>query len=567
LTIKNCRIIDGTGNPWFKANIGVKKGKIAKISPLQLKEADKVLDARGLLVCPGFINIHSHSDSMIMAHNKAENCLAMGLVTELTGNCGSSVAPITERVRETLAESLREHTLGVMKDQVDWLTLDEWKKKLERKGIGINIAPLVGHGSVRSCVMGVEDEGGERVVPTNDEIVKMKNMVEAAMNDGAFGLSTGLIYPPGRNALTDEIVELLKVVARYGGVYSSHMRCEGDRLLEATREFIETCDKAGVRGTIAHHKAMGSNNYGKVCETIRIVERARMRGIDVIIDQYPWRHGGTTKSLGAQFKGIQFDDGTKIATREELVSKLKDPNSWEKIKKTIQEMQEKEIGKNVSRQKKFEEKGFWTSQFPSTLIGTILYSKSHRELEGKSFEELAKALGEEDVWEGIRAILIADEGYTSAGGEPYSEDDIITILRYPWTTVSTDQYAIDNSKVTLQDAANALSMQHPRGWGTYPKILGKYVREEKVLTLEDAIRKMTSLPARFLGLQDRGIIKEGFWADLVAFDPDSVGCQATYENPNLFPKGIPYVLVNGELAIEEGKPTGALGGKVLRLNV
>jgi len=175
-------------------------------------------------------------------------------------------------------------------------------------------------------------------------------------------------------------------------------------------------------------------------------------------------------------------------------------------------------------------------------------------------------LGGGDVWEGIRALLVDDEGYTSAGGEPYSEDDIVTILKYPWTTVSTDQYAMDNSKVTLQDAADALAIQHPRGWGTYAKILGKYVREEKVLQIEDAIRKMTSLPARFLGLQDRGLVKEGFWADLVLFDPGKVGSLATYGNPHLFPKGIPYVLVNGEVAIDEGKPTGALAGKVLRLN-
>ncbi|MCW4035962.1 MAG: amidohydrolase family protein, partial [Candidatus Bathyarchaeota archaeon] len=185
---------------------------------------------------------------------------------------------------------------------------------------------------------------------------------------------------------------------------------------------------------------------------------------------------------------------------------------------------------------------------------------------GESFEGLAEALGGGDVYEGIRAILIADDGCTSAGGEPYSEDDIVTILRYPWTTVSTDQYAMDNSKVTLQVAADALSMQHPRGWGTFAKILGKYVREERVLTVEDAIRKMTSLQARFLGLQDRGLVKEGFWADLVAFDPHSVGNVATYGNPHLSPEGIPYVMVNGELAIDEGEPTGALAGKVLRLN-
>jgi len=565
IVIRNGRIIDGTGNPWFKADIGIKDGKIAKLSPVPLKRADEVIDAKGLVVCPGFINLHSHSDSTLHSHNNAENCLAMGLVTELTGNCGSSVAPISEKYREVVTERMKGRTLGLMEEEVDWIKLDEWMGKLEKRGIGINIAALVGHGTVRSNVMGVEGEGGERIVPTDDEMDEMKVMVDEAMKDGAFGLSTGLTYAPGRNALTGEVVELVKVVAKHGGVYASHMRCEGDHLLEATREFIEICEKAGVRGTIAHHKAMGRNNYGKVCETIRMVERARARGVDIIVDQYPWRHGGTTKSLGARFKASQSGEEPEVRTREELVETLKDQDEWEKLKATVLEGRQKELESYRVRKEKLEERGGWTSKpFFSALGGTVLHSKKHPELERRSFGDVAEALGEGDLWEGIRALLIADEGYTSTGGEPYSEDDIITILSYPWTTVSTDQYAMDNSKVSLQDAADALAMQHPRGWGTYAKILGRYVREEKVLTMEEAVRKMTSLPARFLGLQDRGLVREGFWADLVVFDPEKVANLATYGNPHLFPNGIPYVLVNGQLAIDIGKPTGALAGKVLR---
>ena len=566
IIVRNGRIIDGTGNPWFKADIGISEGKIAKVSPLPLKGAEAVIDARGLLICPGFINVHSHSDSTILSQNNAENCLAMGLVTELTGQCGSSAAPISEEYREAVKERMRGRTFGIDVEDVDWLSLDDWMKRLEGKGIGVNVAPLVGHGTVRSCAMGVEGEGGERIVPTGDEMADMKAMVDGAMGDGAFGFSTGLTYAPGRNALTDELVELVKMAAKHGGVYASHMRCEGDRLIEATREFIEICERAGARGTIAHHKTMGRNNYGKVNETIRMVERARARGIDIIIDQYPWRHGGTTKSLGARFK-VAPGEGPEIKTREELVEKLKDQDEWNKIKAAVLEAREKELKGLETRKEKLEEKGGWTSTpFFTSLRGTILYSKSHPELEGKSYAEVTEALGEDDVWEAIKQLLIDDEGYTSAGGEPYSEEDIITILKYPWTTVSTDQYAMDNSKLTLQDAADALAMQHPRGWGTYAKILGKYVREEKVLTIEDAIRKMTSLPANFLGLQDRGIVREGFWADLVVFDPETVGNMATYGNPHAFPRGIPYVLVNGEVAIDGGEPTGALAGKVLRLN-
>jgi len=237
------------------------------------------------------------------------------------------------------------------------LTLDDWIARLGEKGIGINVAPLVGHGTVRSSVMGVEGKGGERVVPIDDEMAQMRRMVEEAMEDGAFGLSTGLIYAPGRNALTDEVVELLRIVARYGGVYASHMRCEGDRLLEATREFIETCEKAGVRGTIAHHKAIGINNFGKAYETIRMVERARARGVDIIIDQYPWKHGGTTKSLGGRFKGLKLD-GSEIRTREELLDKMKDHVSWSRLKATAMEAIGKEMEKYTERKEMLEEKGY-----------------------------------------------------------------------------------------------------------------------------------------------------------------------------------------------------------------
>lgn len=567
IVIRNGHIIDGTRNPWFKANIGIKDERIARLSPVPLKGGDRAIDAKGLLVCPGFINLHSHSDSTILTHNNSENCLAMGLVTELSGNCGESVAPITEKNVEVVTERLKGRTLSLIKEGVDWLTLDEWMKKLEKKGIGINTATLVGHGTVRGSVMGVEGEGGERTVPTEDEMEEMKAMVDGAMRDGAFGLSTGLIYAPGRNAHTGEVVELAEVVARYGGVYASHIRSEGDQLLESTREFIEICERAEVRGCISHHKASGRNNYGKVSETVRMVDRARARGVDIIIDQYPWRYGGVTKSLGARFKAAQSGEEADVRNREELVEKLKDPEDWRKLKDAALERRKKEIELYEERKRSLEEKGGWTPKpYAMEIGGTILYSKTHPELEGKSLKKVAEAFGEDDIWEGMRALLIEDEGYTCAGGEPYSEDDIITVLSYPWTTVSTDQYAMDNSKVSLQAMADALSMQHPRGWGTYPKILGKYVRDEGVLTLEEAVRKMTSLPASFLGLQDRGIVREGFYADLVVFNPKTVRSVATYGDPCLFPEGISYVLVNGRLAVDDGKPTGALAGKVLRYN-
>jgi len=562
LVIKNGHIIDGTGNPWFKADVGISDGRITELSRVPLKSSGRIIDAMGMLICPGFINLHSHSDGSILYHNNAENCLSMGLVTELTGQCGSSVAPITEDYRESVRTRMKGRLSPI---EVNWLTLGEWLRKLEEKGVGINVAPLVGHGTLRACVMGEEGKGGERVTPSDEEMQDMKSLLEGGMDDGAFGLSTGLNYAPGRNALTEEVIELTRVVAKYGGVYASHMRCEGDMLIEATKEFIRICESASVRGTISHHKASGSSNFGKVCETLRLVEAARARGVDVIVDQYPWRIGGTIKSLGARFKAFLPEDKSGKSPREALVERLKDDVEWGKIKKAALEGIRKEQELYEARRKEMQERGGWTSTpYAFQQEGIILSSKSHPELEWKTLQEVAKFFNVEDVLEGIRTLLIADEGYTVAGGEPYSECDIVTVLKYPWTTVSTDQYAFDASKVSHQDTADELGIGHPRGWGTYAKILGKYVRQERVLTLEEAIRKMTSLPALFLGLQDRGIVRKGFWADLVVFDPENVKNVADYGSPMLYPEGIPYVIVNGQLAVDNGKLTEALAGMTLR---
>jgi N-acyl-D-amino-acid deacylase len=411
--------------------------------------------------------------------------------------------------------------------------------------------------------MGAEGEGGEKIVPSDEEMEGMQAMLGSAMEEGAFGLSTGLTYAPGRNALTGEIVELAKTVAGHGGLYSSHMRCEGDRLIEATREFIEICESAGVRGTISHHKAMGRNNFGKVNETLRIVERARSRSVDVVVDLYPWRHGGVTKSLGAMFKR-EYPGGRTIKTREELLEILMDPEEWAKIKAALIAARDEELEKHEKRRSEMEERGGWTTT-PSSVSeeGYVIHSRNRPDLQGKTFWELAEALGKEDYLDAVRELLVADEGYTLSGIYPYSEEDIRAIMKYPWSAVSTDQYAFDGSKVSIQAAADALATQHPRGWGTYPRILGEYVREKGVLSLEEAIRKITSLPATFLGLQDRGLVKEGFWADVVVFDPATVASGATYGDPYGEPEGIHYVLVNGVLVVDRGELMGALAGKVL----
>ncbi|HUS78178.1 MAG TPA: D-aminoacylase [Patescibacteria group bacterium] len=563
VVIRNGRIIDGTGNPWYKADLGLEGGRIAKISRTPLEGSGRVIDVRGLVVSPGFINIHSHSDGTILTHNRAENCLAMGLVTECVGNCGTSAAPITEDVKKLINIEQEGLSWGVW-SEVDWLTLGEWFDRIEHAGIGINIATLVGHSNLRRNAMGEEGKGGGRVVPTEDEMEEMRGMLDASMDDGAFGLSTGLSYPLGRNALTEELAQLAGVAAAHGGVYSSHMRNEGPNLIEATLEFIEICERSGARGSISHHKASGLYNFGKVHETLRLVDQARSREVDVIVDMYPWRIGGLTKSLGARFRGnLPEVPGTNF--RGELVRMLKDPEAWKKMKTQALANGEKAREATEDRRRRLEEEGGWSpSPSKRSPSGVVLHSPSHPELEWKTLQQVGETLGGGDELEGIRALLIDDDGYTVSGNYPYSEEDMAAIVRYPWATFITDQRAVDNSKMTCQEASDALRMEHPRGWGTYPKVLESYVREERLISLEDAVRKITSLPATFLGLNDRGLVKEGFWADLVVFDPENVRNRATYGNPFQHPEGIPYVIVNGEVSVDEGRITGELAGRVLK---
>ncbi|MFP3950776.1 MAG: N-acyl-D-amino-acid deacylase family protein [Candidatus Bathyarchaeia archaeon] len=421
IILKAERVLDGTGNPWFKADIGIADGRIEAISHIPLREAKRVIDVEGHIICPGFINLHSHSDSTIHYHKNAENCLSMGLVTELVGQCGSSAAPIKESYKEKLRRRFLRRLSPT--ESINWTSLDEWLRKLEEAGIGVNIAPLIGHGTIRECVMGEEGEGGEEVHPSEAQMEEMCERVERGMEDGAFGLSTGLNYAPGRNAVTSEIIELNRIVSRYGGLYSSHMRDEGNYLLEALREFIKICEESDVKGIVSHHKASGRGNYGKPCETLRMIDKARDRGVDIIIDQYPWRHGGTIKSLGTRFRMWDVTEDNLFNSREKLLEELKSPEGWERLKQSYVDQIEKERKLYRERKGKIEEELGWTPK-PYALQdgGTVLYSKSHPELNGKTFKEVVKIYKKEDELEALRSLLIEDDGWTCAGGTPYSEE-------------------------------------------------------------------------------------------------------------------------------------------------
>jgi N-acyl-D-amino-acid deacylase len=525
VVIKNGYLVDGTGNPWFKADIGIKIGKVLEIGDLSSEDANRIINAKGLAVCPGFIDIHSHSEYSLLVNSKAESKIRQGVTTEVNGNCGDSPAPV-EGITAEAAEEVKEYKLDM-----DWSTLGEYLDRLEKQGVALNVAQLVGHGTIRTAVMGYENRP-----PTREDLNKMKDLVAQAMEDGAFGMSTGLFYTPGGFADTEEVIELCKVVAKYGGIYTSHIRGEGDPLIEAVAEAIEIGEKANIPVQISHHKACGIENWGKVEKTLWMMEEARARGVDVTCDVYPYTACGT--DLVSLIPNWAHEGGV-----DKLRERLKDPKNRERVKK---EMLEGLPG--------------WESSVKQSGWGRIkvIGWKEHKEFEGKTIAEIAE-LKVIDPFDLTFDLIIKKES-PELVDLAMNEEDVCTVIKHPLSMVGSDGWALAPYGVLSE------SKTHPRSYGTYPRILRKYVREEKVLTIENAIRKMTSLPAQKLGLRDRGILREGMWADVVVFDPKRVVDEATYEEPHRYPEGIEYVIVNGEIVVDRREHTGALPGKVLCLS-
>jgi N-acyl-D-amino-acid deacylase len=559
--IKNGRIVDGSGNPWYSADVAIKDGKIVSIRKHIAGDAARVIDAKGMVVSPGFIDVHTHSDYSIVAHNQAHSSIYQGVTTEGAGQCGGSVFPLNDSMREWMQAQVAAFSQKSMEEvgPASWSRLSEWKKIVSGKGTSNNIAPYVGHGSVRTFAMGFEGKGGERVVPTAEEMAIMKAEVRKAMEDGAFGMSTGLRYVPGRNARTEEVIELSKVVAEYGGIYISHMRSEEEVMLAAITELCEISEKAGIRASASHHKAMFPENWGKVNESLRILDRARARGVEVMCDFYPWPYAREL-NLGGDFREVMPKGGGQDVPA--ILTAIKDDKTWEEMKSRLHANFADEVAKNDERKRALKKDGIAVADIwdPETF-DYVVYSKTQPEIVFKNFRQIADMRGIKDYWDAMREVYIRDEGvtYIAAGG--MSEDDIVTILKYPGSAVSTDSWSLHDSP-SMMDLM-CVAAPHPRAYGTYPLILDKYVREMKVITLEDAVRKMSSLPAEFLGLSDRGFVRTGHWADIVVFDPATVKNLATWGEPTRHPAGIPYVLVNGVVTIDDGKHTGALGGKVL----
>lgn len=550
IVITNGRIIDGTGNPWYKANLGIENGRIALITKAEIK-GETTINAKGLIVSPGFIDLHSHSDMGLrnLIYNKAMNRVMQGITTEAVGNCGSSAYTWTKKYAEKYEERLKKFGIEY---KIDWLGLREWKKKTGERGYALNIAPFIGLGTIRTSVLGEEGEGGERSDITDDELNKMKDLIRNGMEDGAFGLTAGLEYSVQRNAYTEELIELCKVVAEYNGLFMAHIRSEDEMLIEAVKEFIRICAEAGVSGCISHHKACHPSYWGKPYETIRLIKEARRRGIDVICDQYPWLKVAVI-NVGEFFR-IQNEIEISPTEKEKLLEYIKDDEKWKKIKEeTIKKyMIEEEYIEKKKRELLKRGTPFRMPWNPVTYF-VIAHSKTHPEFVDKNFTEISKIMGLEDPWEAMRKLYIMDNGETTVAEGYMREEDVIEIMKAPFTAISTDGSAEDEPKAL-----------HPRSYGTYPQFLGYYVREKKILELEEAIRKITSLPAKFLNLRDRGLIKEDYWADIVIFNENEIENLATYEKPHVYPKGIEYVIVNGVIVVEKGKHTSRLPGKVLK---
>jgi N-acyl-D-amino-acid deacylase len=536
IAIKNGYIVDGSGEEGYKADIAIQEGKIVRIEPSLDVKATTIIDASDLIVSPGFINIHSHSEMSIEFENKFQSVISQGITTETIGQCGASLAPISDESLDVFEKDLESWLPPGGQIDLSWRSFAEYLRRIEEKKTAVNIVPVVGFGTVRIA----GGPGYENREPTTQEYEKMRKYVQESMESGAFGMSTGLIYSPQIYAQTEEVIELAKEVANYNGLYFSHMRDESSDSINALNEFIEIMEKSGCRGgQIAHHKIAGPEFWGLSKETLELIDEANNRGIKVTCDQYPYNRGMT--GLTTALPPWAHEGGI-----EEIVKRLKDPEMRGKMRKDL------ETGSAPG----------WENYLKILGSDKIFISQvkvdEWKDIEGKHIAEITKIKNKVDDIETIFDMLLETDCDVSITIESMGEEDIRRIMTSKYSMVGTDGSGVAPTGIT------SYGKPHPRFYGTYPRILGKYVREEKWLTLEQAIRKMTSFPAQVLGLTDRGLVRENNWADLVIFDSKTVIDKATFLDPHQFSEGIIYVIVNGEIVIENTKQNENLPGKVLK---
>lgn len=526
VVIRNGHIIDGTGSPWYSGDIGIRGGRIAQISSLANVTAHQVIDASGLVVAPGFIDMLGQSELSILVNPHVPSKIFQGITTEITGE-GNSIAPWDPRL---LAAGRAEFAhYGITPG---WRTFREYFARLQKQGLGLNLASYVGATQVRRIVLGEDNRA-----PNTTELEMMRALVRNAMEEGAVGLSTSLQYAPAPYAKTDELIALAAEAGKLGGIYATHMRSEGDAIDEALDEAFRIGREANIPVEIWHLKAAGKRNWGRMPEIVTRIDRARSSGVDVEADAYaypawfnsfsafipPWAHDGGDARMVARLK----DPAMRVRIRHDLET---DTSGWDN--------------------EWLEVPG------PDAILVSVVQNPNLLALQGKTIAQIAQA-EKKDPIDTIFDLLIEDPDI-SVAVFGMSEDDVAYALKQPWVSIDND------SQGTAPDGILGREHPHPRAYGTFPRILRKYVREEKLLTLQDAIRKFSALPAQRMRLSNRGVLKQGMWADVVVFDPGKIHDVATFERPNQLSVGMEYVLVNGIPVIEHGKMTNALPGMVLR---
>jgi len=520
LLIKGGMVLDGTGAPWTIADVAVNGDKIVAIGNLHGQGAIRTIDATGLCVTPGFIDIHSHSDVAVLVNPRAESKIRQGVTTEVVGQCGSSPAPITPRSLEMGRQAAAEYGL-----EITWTDMAGYARAVTDKGTSVNVVPIVGHSMIRGAVMGMERRG-----PTAEELGTMMQLVDAAMRDGARGMSSGLIYPPSSYADVDEIAALAGVVARYDGIYMTHMRNESEGLLESIDEALAVGRRAGVRVQISHHKAVGRPNWGLPAKSLPMLEAARRDGIDVTADQYPYIASST--GLSSVIPAWAHEGGTG-----KMIERINDPATAERLRAEIIDSQTKRGGQ-------------WSDLFVASVS-----VEADKQWEGKTIQEIADARGVDPI-DAVFDLLRSGQ-YVGQVRFGMCEEDVKTIMRHPLVMVGSDGSCLAPYGVLGK------GKPHPRNYGTFVRVLGKYVRQEGNLELPEAVRKMTSLPASRMRLLDRGLLRPGLVADIAVFDPATVGERATFVDPHQYAEGVHYVIVGGQPTIWGGEHTGATNGKVL----
>jgi len=527
LIITNGHIIDGTGSPWYSGDIGIRDGRIVAIGKLSQAQSKRTMDVHGMVVAPGFIDMLGQSEETILVDPRLPSKIFQGITTEVTGE-GGSAAPLNDSIVQA-DKTKYEH----LKITPDWRTFRQYFARLEKQGIGINVADYVGATQVRRVVLGDAD-----VQPTSAQLDQMKALVRDAMHDGAVGVSTSLEYAPAPYAKTEEIIALASEASKFGGIYATHMRSEGDAITASIDETARIGREAHIPVEIWHLKVAGKANWHRMPEIIAQINAARAQGIDISADTYaytawsndfsafipPWAHDGGDAKLIERLK----DPATRARIRKDMLTPSKTwDNEWNEI------------------------------PGPESVLITAVQNRKLLPLQGKTLADIAKSENK-DPLDALCDLLIEDDAFTSVAVFGMSEDDVSLALQQPWVSINNDSSGASPEGLLGEEHP------HPRAYGTFPRILRKYVREEKKLALEDAIRKFSALPAQRMHFTDRGVLKAGMWADIVVFDPSTIKDVATFEEPNQLSQGMEYVLVNGVPVIDQGKMTGKLSGKVLR---